>query len=357
MLNKRFYIAFIFAIGILLVGNYSVNAAVVHDEFGRLSPGMPFWPEGNAIGSGKLKFFPELAVGLVYNDNIFFDEIDEESDLISHIIPRIMLDYSLEERGSIKLGYAGNFAYYKDFPDNDWRRHDFGFLLDYSAPGGLFLDIANNYVDTSDPFGSQNDYALGEQKERWYNLLGTGLGYNFGDKLKVIGYYNLNKQEYENTDVDWSQNFDEDEYGAGVEKRIGAKTWGFVRFLHGSRDYNTESPDGSVNESNDADYSTDRIFLGLTGELNFGYQWLEYDNPKDVNGLPYIDNDTWLAATQIDYSIKPGITDLHIRFERGTYQRGSFTQEFYDGTYFDAWLQHRFQNRFRLRRLHFRQAG
>ena len=105
---------------------------------------------------------------------------------------------------------------------------------------------------------------MGQQKKRWYNIFGAALGYNHGDKIKLVGYFNYNKQEYDNKDVDWSQNFDEDEYGLGLEKRLSQKTWGFVRYFHGNRDYNTASPSGLVNESNDADYSTDRLYLGLT---------------------------------------------------------------------------------------------
>ncbi|MDX1775918.1 MAG: outer membrane beta-barrel protein [Desulfobulbales bacterium] len=357
MLNKKIlYISCLMAGWLLSAGSLPAGA-VVYGDLGQPAPGLPFTPEGNAIGAGKLKFFPELAVGLAYDDNIFYEESGEESDQVSHLIPRLMIDYSLEERGSVKFGYAGDFAYYRDFSDNDWRRHNLGLLLDYNAPSGLFLDIVNDYVDTSDPFGSKEDYALGEQKDRWNNLFAVGLGFNFGDKFRVAAYYNNNKQEYDNEDVDWNQNFDEDEYGVGVEKRISSKTWGFARFLHGSRDYNTDSPDGTVTESNDADYSTDRLFLGLTwdassritGELNLGYQWLEYDNRLDAADIPYQDDNTWLAATRIDYSIKPGVTDLHVRFARGTYQRGSFTRVFYDGTYLDVWLLHRFFSWYRLK--------
>jgi hypothetical protein len=350
------HIAILLAAGCFLYFSLSAEAAVVYKGLGQLEPGQAFWPEGNSIGTGKLKFFPQLTVGVVSNDNIFLDENDEESDVIIHVIPRLMIDYSLEERGSIRLGYVGNFAFYSDFSDNDWEKHDIGFQLDYNAPSGLFLDVKNDYVNTSDPFGSQDEYALGQQKDRWYNLFGVGLGYNHDDRLKIVGYFNFNKQEYDDKDVDYSQNFDETRYGVGLEKRIAQKTWGFARYYYGERAYKNDSPDETENSSNDADYSNDQVFLGLTwdamsmitGELSFGYEWREYDNSVDPGGKPYKDEDTWLAATRINYSLKPGVTDLHVNLERGTYNRGSNTSERYDGTYFDVFLRHRFYSWYKL---------
>ena len=350
------YIAVLLAAGILLAGGNTPAAASVVHYRPYMSPGNAFWPVGNAIGTGKLKLYPELALGVAYNDNIFLEESGEESDLISHVIPRLRIDYSLEERGSIRLGYAGDFAYYQDYSNNDWQRHDLGFLLDYNAPSGIFLDIANDYVNTSDPFGSSDEYALGQQKDRWHNIFGVSLGYDHGDKIKLVGYFNYNKQEYDNTDNDWDQNFEEPWYGVGLEKRLSQKTWGFARYFHGERDYNTDSPDGSVNESTDADYSSDWLEFGLTwdatsritGELNFGYEWLDYDNTENASGESYNDNDTWLAATRINYSLKPGITNVNINLERGVFQRGSGTSESYDGTYFSVYLVHRFYSWFKL---------
>ena len=195
MINKFKHITTLVVAGVFFFASLSAEAAVLYKGIGQLSPGMPFWPTGNSIGRGKLKFYPELAVGVVYDDNIFYDSDNKESDVITHVIPRLMIDYSLEERGSIKLGYAGDFAFYADFSDNDWEKHDVGFQLDYKAPSGLFLDVANDYVNTSDPSGSKEDYALGQDKDRWYNLFGAGLGYNHDDRLKIVGYFNCNKQE------------------------------------------------------------------------------------------------------------------------------------------------------------------
>ena len=353
---SKYIAVFLVAVGVIWAGSQTADATVIYEQ-PYMTPGNAFWPQGNAIGSGKLKVYPEIAVGAYYDDNIYSDDSGEESDLISHVIPRIRIDYSLEERGHISIGYAGDFAFHQDLSDNDWQRHDLALLFDYNAPSGFFLDLAGRYTETEDPFSSENEYFLGQQKERWYSQFGVGLGYNYDDRFKLIGYFNYNRQEYDDTAVDWDQDYDEPWYGVGLEKRLSQKTWGFVRYFHGERDYNTPSPDMSVNETTDADYSVDWVELGLTwdatsritGEINFGYEWRKYDNPVNASGTPYEDTNTWLAETRINYSLKPKITDLQLILERAAYQRGAGTFESYDGTYLTLLLNHRFYSWFKLR--------
>jgi hypothetical protein len=129
-----------------------------------------------------------------------------------------------------------------------------------------------------------------------------------------------------------------------------------VRYFHGERDYNTQSPDTLVNETTDADYTADWVEAGLTwdatsritGELNFGYEWRDYENSVNASGVPYEDGNNWLAETRINYSLKPDVTNLNLIFERAVYQRGGGTVEQYDGTYFTALLDHRFYSWFKL---------
>ena len=71
MYKKIKHISTLFVAGAFMLVSLSVEAAVVYKGLGQLAPGMPFWPQGNSIGKGKLKLYPELAVGLVYDDNIY----------------------------------------------------------------------------------------------------------------------------------------------------------------------------------------------------------------------------------------------------------------------------------------------
>jgi Putative beta-barrel porin 2 len=298
---------------------------------------------GGTLIFGNLVVTPGLTLQEVYDDNIYLGSgtnsttESEESDWITHIIPSIMLDYSLHERGGIKLGYIGDYAYYKDENNNDWKNHKGVFGLNYKAPAGLIIGIDNLYTRAQDPYGSDNEYRLGvPQTERWHNDLKTRIGYELQNLFRIFAYYNYYKQKYDE-DIDYSQNYDCNEVGAGIEKKILPLMWGFLRYFHGETDYYTHRE--GVTDSNDADFSYDSVKMGLAwdpgakieGELNFGYTWKKYDNNADVRGSQYYDSNTWIASTLLSY--KPTVTTtLGLAITKAMRDSGADTTEYFDDT-------------------------
>ncbi|MBW1768494.1 MAG: outer membrane beta-barrel protein [Deltaproteobacteria bacterium] len=242
------------------------------------------------------------------------------------------------------LGYKGNFAYYGSNDDNDWKTNMGTFGLDYKAPGGLILGISDFYSDAEDPYGSDNEYKLGTPKtERWSNDLKNKIGYDFGNRVRVFSYFNLYKLDYER-EGDFSQDYDEKEYGVGVQARLRPKTWGFIRYHYGERDYSSHplmvnGVATNSREDNDADYDWHRANMGLTwdpgaklkGELNFGYQWRDQDNQLDAAGVRYENEDTWIASTSVTYKAT-ATTSLSLNINRALRTIGSTSTEFYEDT-------------------------
>lgn len=305
--------------------------------------GAPAQERESTLIFGNLAVTPGLTLQEVYDDNIYLGSgtnsttESEESDWITHIIPSIMLDYSLHERGGIKLGYLGDFAYYKDDSNNDWKNHKGIFGLDYKAPSGLIVGIDNRYTRAQDPYSSDNEYKLGvPQTKRWHNDLKTKIGYELQNQFRMLAYYNYYKQKYDE-EIDYSQNYDRNEVGAGIEKKILPLTWGFLRYFHGETDYYTYRE--GVTDSNDADFSYDSVKMGLAwdpgakieGELNFGYTWKKYDNDADVSGSQYNDKNTWIASTLLSY--KPTVkTTLGLALIKALRDVGADTTEYFDDT-------------------------
>ena len=313
---------------------------------------------GNAMGQkgmiriGKMRVIPNLSIKTIYDDNIYLGNGTnnstelKENDWIIHISPSIRITQSLTGRGNIRLGYRGNITNYNENDNNDWDTHSGLLNLDYKAPGGIFLGLDMVFTYTEDPFSSINQFKLGvPQTERWSNNLHTRMGYDFGNRLRLLGYFNYYKQDYEQTE-DFSQDYYHNEFGTGLQFRLLPKTWGFFRYHFGERDYNTHPAGTGVTETNDSDFDWQRINMGLaweatarlTGELNLGYQWENYDNLTDVNGNRYQDRNTLIAATSLSLKASP-TTRLALSLTRALRESASDTNEFFYDTGFGLNLQ------------------
>lgn len=347
-MKKVFIIILLVAFAVSLI--YENKAAAQDDQ--ETEKGISFL--------GQWKALPLLAVESTYNDNINLTAENEEDDLITIITPALSLEHSLFGRGAVSLGYGGYFAYYSDNSDNDWQTDRIDFNLNYQAPSGLIIDIVDSFNEAEDPGGTLNEYGEGERKERWSNNFRNKIGYDFRNRLRMYGIFSFYRQDYDDDILDWSQDYDEKEYGFSIELRILPKTWSFMRFFFGETDYTTVSPDGlpgtPVNESNDADSSWKEFGVGLTtdptsklqGELNFGYTWFTYDNDMDKDGKPFDDNNTWIARTNIEYLMSPKTTwDVNIM--RAVIQTGSNSKEFFERLDLGVSIRHKFFTKFFLK--------
>ena len=277
------------------------------------------WAE---IGKYKLGGNTQLLYSLGYqgvsDDNIYrgagTNNTSEKvvSDWINHVQPALMFDYTIAGRGNIKFGYKGDLAYYETEDNNNWQKHIGAFDLNYRSPAGLLGKLKYVYTDTSDPYSNDADYlnTATAQVKRKLNRLDTAFGYSqLGDKFAVLGYYNYYSQDYDDKVRDFSQDYNNNEFGLGVEKAVMSKTFAFFRYHYGIRDYTTEAT--LVNDSNDSDYNWHRINGGLgwdsgakwSGELDLGYAWKNYENEIDSLGNPYEDKNTWIAATDVTFKV------------------------------------------------------
>jgi hypothetical protein len=295
------------------------------------------------IHIGNLRVIPGIRLQFLHDDNVYLSESTEAepelSDMITHIMPAVGINYAFPERGALNLRYEGDLAFYRDYSDNDWQTHSGSARLDYETPVGLLLGIENTYTDAEDPYGNDAQYKLGVPKtERWLNDLRARIGYGFGRRFKAFGFYNFFKQDYK-SEEDFSQDYDVNEFGAGFQMMLMPKTWGFFRYHMGGRDYFTHPPGTGLTEENDADFDWQRVNVGLTwdtgakllGELNLGYQWKEYEGEIDPNGNRYEDKDTWIAGTNVSFTAT-STTTLSLSVTRALRESGANTSEYFEDT-------------------------
>ena len=312
------------------------------------------------IRHGKFTVFPGLTVQELYDDNIYLGNGTnttaelKESDLITHLMPAVGLRYALPERGTAALAYDGDLAYYRDNDDNNWQTHKGTLGLDYRAPGGVILGINNIYTDAEDPYSNLAQYRIGLKTERINNELMAKVGYDFGNRSQAFAYYNYYNQDYELA-RDYTQDYEAGELGLGYQMRVLPKTWGFARFHLGERDYFTHPAGTGVTDANDSDFTWRRLNFGLTwetgaklsGELNLGYQWKDYNNRGDVNGNVYEDKNTWIAATSVTHTATPS-TAIALRITRALRETGSTTNEYFEDTGIGLSLQQRILTKYTL---------
>ena len=306
--------------------------------------------QGGRIHIGKLKIIPSVAVQGVYDSNIFLgndftkNQVNPQgivlkplkSDYILHTMPGVLFDFSLPDRGSVKLAYEGDWAFYRYTTSNNWDNQRGLFSVDYQAPAGLILGISNIYSKGNDPYGDASQYGLGLTKKRWNNDFTGKIGWDFFNRFKALVYYNYYKQKYKDA-RDYTQNWADNEFGLGFEMKVLPKTWAFVRYHYGTQDFYDHR--GNTTGNNNASNKWNRGNIGLAwdgggkigGELNFGYEWLKFDNNIDPQADKYHDKNTWIAATSIDYA-PTATTTLTLNIARAVRPTGADKQEYYEDT-------------------------
>lgn len=326
--------------------------------------------QGGNINLGRVKIIPNFMVQGTYDDNIYKGsgeislrpeatpverereerEEREESDWITHVMPGVLLNYTLPERGYLNLGYQGDFTFYEDNDNNNWKSHKANLDFSYQAPVGLIVVLSNLYARTEDSFGSAEQYRIGKVTKRWTNDLKGKVGSNFTNNFRAFAYYNLCKQDYELIE-DAAQDYIDNEFGIGAEVKFLPRTWGFVRYHYGERDYNTYTDRNP--EERDADSKWHRVNAGLTwdvgaklqGELNFGYQCKEYDNQFSLDGSRRKDEDGWIAATSISYQ-PTATTNLVFNLTRTVRDTSSDNNEYFKDTAIGINVQQIIRRRF-----------
>jgi hypothetical protein len=349
MIHRRILACLVTACIIGLLFQPAARGQPTADDGLRYVPGSQL--RGGHIRTGNLRLLGALGLQAEYNDNIFYASGEPgdpvEKDWIGHIFPTLFLDYDMPQRGGIRIGYKGDLAFYNEFKENDWQNHLGQFDLDYRSPGGLIAVIKNNYARVSDPYGSANDFGLGvPQTKRWYNDLKSTFGFRFSRRFRLVGLFDAYIQKYDEQ-KDFTQNWKGYRGGLGAGTQIMTKTWGFLRYYYGERDYIDQLL--GVNESNDADFTFHQVNGGVNwdpgakwaGELNLGYQWRKFKNELDPSGQPYKNKNTWVAETSVNYLPRSAnvfetqqTSLLTFNLLRGVRQVGSNTNEFFDDTKF-----------------------
>ncbi|MFO7683540.1 MAG: hypothetical protein R6X34_26195, partial [Chloroflexota bacterium] len=255
----------------------------------------------------------QLTTGLKYdgefNDNIFYDPDNEESDFIHTITPSLELVYpGLCPGNFFKARYSVGIVRYNDFSDTDYEDHRFFAGFGFRSPAGFYVTADDFYQNTADPYGSENTYKEGDQTERWNNAINLTVGYDFAD-VYTVEVYGRNFMERYDLTADQYQDRNRNTVGGMLLYRLNRIQFlGELRRAAVTFDEQNDGIDG-WDEDNSQDHAMTEALLGcriqpggkIVGELKVGYQSISFENDEDKNGNPYNDDPTFIVEADLSY--------------------------------------------------------
>ena len=268
------------------------------------------------LSVGRVLFDTEFAYAPQYNDNIYSAESNEESDFIHLFTPKINAIYTFKPENFLQATYQADIARYTDVENNNYEAHHPQVSAQLKTPSGLYLSVRDDYLKTADPYGDENEYALGiPQTKRWQNTFRLIAGYEFKKTMTLDCLYNHYQKEYDNLEDKW-QNRSSNAFGAIFLYSTSPKASLLFQYMKTLARYDKQNDnilfsDGQSSWSSDTsqDFSLDEFYIGfrfapmgkLTGEVKAGYGFHKFDNEFDPESKPYHDESGLIAAASLHY--------------------------------------------------------
>ena len=194
-------------------------------------------------GAAEFKVIPSVALKGEYNDNIFFDEDNEESDYIGTVTPGLEI-INRTERLDLNLNGHYRIIRYRDQGDLDADDYDGRGLVKYSLTPILRLTAGAFYDKSTQP-------------DR--DVVETGLVQNQRTRRRQ-------------------------RYNGGLEYTINEKAAAALSYLYQDDDWSSNDPDDEDLTLNSGDmlftYDLSGTFESTVGRLNFGYANADYETSE-----------------------------------------------------------------------------
>ena len=257
-------------------------------------------------------FHAYLTLEEKYSDNIFYTDIDEESDFITLVTPGIWFSIpgrkertrkiytSKDTPGGIAISrydqpsfrrlnayfsYKPEFEIYADNSNHNTTSHQIEGVLQYNLKGGLSIELLDQLIDTYDVYSSS--LADREEQDKYRtNLANIALGYRISDKLKVnLGYSNflVDYDEKQNEGLNRT-----DHTGTGyVYFQVRPKTAVFTGYEFTKIDYEEDGRSDNTENRFYGGFQWD-ITKKSRGRIKAGYGDTDFDDPDIENAKDYI---------------------------------------------------------------------
>ncbi len=260
--------------------------------------------QGN-IKVGDLEVHPAAAVKETYNSNLF-SEADgsgekPDTDWFTTVTPGIDIKYP-GERLKVDLGYKVDIERYSSFTNENTEKHEAKAKVKLTSPSMNYsLTIDNNYKDTKDPAGSdEQSNADLNRADRTQNILKGEVEIKLGELARLkfdtsndYGKYDLSALKAENKTSNT--------FGGSFYYKFWPKTSATINYHYGTIGYR----DATVVQNSDSKSHTVRAGIAidptakLSGEATFGSTKKDFTqgtfNNKDANTYSVDANLNWQA--------------------------------------------------------------
>jgi hypothetical protein len=239
----------------------------------------------------QIEFIPGVSVRETYDDNIFLDNRNEQSDYITSASLPLRLNV-LSEHTKLSLNYTPSYAWYSEFSENNTWRHAGAVGWDQKLTEYVSLRLSDVYINSEDPVDDFSD--IDAQRIRrnkyWVNQGNARFRYVYGPENHIeAGYY---RRDRENTDPGFNDSTD--------QRPFASLTYWF-NVKHGIRlDYTYT----------DVELSIDPDFTGHAP----GIRYLHRFRPQTIGyvGTTYTTRD--YAEDDEDYDVRNGFVGLDHAF-------------------------------------------
>jgi hypothetical protein len=168
------------------------------------------------VHAAQVNFNPSVTASQEYNDNIFLDPEDEESDYITSLGIGLQGEILWRTAG-IQLNYDPSKFWYHDNDDQDYWRHQASGNAWYDFSRNTRIEVRNTYLRTANPSdesalidpdaplsGRDVDRDLNRQGlEKYYrNVTSARLSYQFGERDNLFVDYSYSVQRNINASPD-----------------------------------------------------------------------------------------------------------------------------------------------------------
>jgi hypothetical protein len=253
--------------------------------------------EPRGLRWGAFDVAPSLNVDLNSNDNIYYSDVDQQSDTYVVLTPqvRISSDWGRHQLTALVRGSSTSYSDHDSENTSTFEASVAG-RLDVHGHSNLFgdVDFSKNYEPRYDP---SNDASLAEPVE--YDTKRADAGFVAeGNRLRFTGSVGLTDYDYKsalngdgvliNQDSRDYKNF---VYMGRADYALSPDTAFYVVYTGNNRDYDQKSLTDKSSDGYDAAVGASFDLTNLVrGEVQVGYLKQEYDNYGEVNGASFLAN-------------------------------------------------------------------